>query len=307
MNETYIKNKAHGDFNRVRFKENFHKLRNILTPDKQELLSLEYVKYLLKPKKETYRGMKAVPISLIVGSEGRYRDFNSTFLPKHEHIRNRWENVDRAHIKDVVLPPIKLYEIGTVYFVRDGNHRVSVARAQGVDFIDAEIISLESEINLRPGMTKDDLKKIIIAYEKERFFEKTNIEDIIPRENLDFTATGRFVEIIRHIEGHKKELENDLKRKIDFKNAARSWYNTIFIPITDIYREKKQLARFKGRTKADLYVWIVKHWNELKKRYGSDFSAEKAAIDYSTRYGKTLFGRIKAVLFNKNDRRCYKK
>ena len=53
-----------------------------------------------------------------------------------------------AHYQDIVLPPISLYEVGGLYFVRDGNHRVSVAKAQGIDFIDADVVSLQSEIKL---------------------------------------------------------------------------------------------------------------------------------------------------------------
>lgn len=111
---------------------------------------------MLKPGNETYLGMKTVPVKLIVGSESRYQDFDNRFFQKKMHLKTRWEHIDMAHIQDINLPPITLYELGGLYFVRDGNHRVSVAKAKNVEFIDAEVVSLQSEIHLNP---KDSCKK----------------------------------------------------------------------------------------------------------------------------------------------------
>lgn len=158
-NNTYINQKASDDFNKAKSKATIHSILGALTPEKQRLLSLEDVKKLVKPKSETYLGMKTVPLKLIVGSEGRYKDFTKAFLPKKEFSRSRWENVDKAHLQSIILPPIKLYEIGGTYFVRDGNHRVSVAKSQGVMDIDAEVIRLDTEIKLEPGISTSELKK----------------------------------------------------------------------------------------------------------------------------------------------------
>jgi len=122
---------ASEDFSKARFKAMFSRIQHFMNTDKDNLLSFNDVKEILKPRNETYKGMRVVPLDRIVGSEGRYRDFNKFFFPRSDHLRQRWERVDMAHIKDIILPPIQLYEIGGVYFVRDGNHRVSVARAQG--------------------------------------------------------------------------------------------------------------------------------------------------------------------------------
>jgi hypothetical protein len=153
------------DFSKARGKAMLSRIQHFMNVDKDRLLSFNDVKEILKPKNETYRGMRAVPIELIVGSEGRYRDFNKYFLPRSEHLRQRWERVDIARLKDINLPPIQLYEIGGVYFVRDGNHRVSVARSQGVEIIDAEVTSLSSEITIKPSMTKKELSVALIGYE----------------------------------------------------------------------------------------------------------------------------------------------
>jgi hypothetical protein len=147
----FIQAQAAEDFSRARGKALLSRIQHILDADRDKLLSFHDVKEILKPKNETYRGMQVVPIDLIVGSEGRYRDFHKYFLPQANHLRSRWERVDTAHLRDIALPAIQLYEIGGVYFVRDGNHRVSVARSKGVGAIDAEVTSLSSEIRIDPA------------------------------------------------------------------------------------------------------------------------------------------------------------
>jgi hypothetical protein len=132
---------ASADFSRAKGRAFLSQIQNFMNTDRDNLLSFNDVKDILKPRNEVYKGSQVVPIKMIVGSEGRYHDFNKYFLPRREHLRYRWQRVDEAHIKDIILPPITLYEIGGVYFVRDGNHRVSVAKTQDVEFIDADVIA----------------------------------------------------------------------------------------------------------------------------------------------------------------------
>jgi hypothetical protein len=129
------------------------------------------------------------------------------------------------------LPAIKLYEIGGVYFVRDGNHRVSVARMQGVEAIDAEVIELDSEIDMQPGMTVNELKNAVVDYEKQKVFSDTELDSIIPPEEIVFSEPGRYVEMLRHIQGHKYFLNQGRETEIDFLQAASSWYNNLYKPI----------------------------------------------------------------------------
>jgi hypothetical protein len=272
------------DFSKARGRAILSQLQHFLDQDKNRLLSFHDVKEILRPKNETYRGMKAVPINLIVGSEGRYRDFNRYFLPNFDFLRSRWERVDMARIKDVILPPIQLYEIGGVYFVRDGNHRVSVAKTQGMEMIDAEITSLSSEIPIKPGMTADDLRCAVIQYEKDLFYEKTGFAELTGDKDLDFSLPGQYDTIYQHILDHKYFLNEASHNEIPFADALESWYEKIYEPIVKIIREEQLCSRFSGRTESDLYVWIVKHWDFLKKKYG-DCDMSDAARDFGDRYG----------------------
>jgi hypothetical protein len=284
MMET-IKNQAAEDFSKARSKEIFQRIMHFLDNDSIKLLSLNDVKEILRPKSETYTGMQTVPIRLIVGSEGRYRDFNKYFLPKSDHLRPRWERVDEARLSDITLPPIQLYEIGGVYFVRDGNHRVSVAKTQGTENVDAEVISLSTEISITPSMTVDDLRKALIAYEKKMFFQKTEFEKTTGCGSLDFTMPGRYDVIYDHILVHKYFLNQQQSGEIPFDSALRSWFDNVYKPIVDIITKENLCGQFPGRTPSDLYVWIVMHWDLLKKKYGIHYSILDAVRDFGSRYG----------------------
>ncbi|GHV85316.1 hypothetical protein AGMMS50230_09240 [Spirochaetia bacterium] len=298
MNE--IQRQASEDFSKARTKEFFSRIMHFMDTDKNRLLSLNDVREILKPRGESYKGMSTVPIELIVGSEGRYRDFNKYFLPRREHLRSRWERVDEARLNDITLPPIQLYEIGGVYFVRDGNHRVSVARAQGVEMVDAEVISLSTEIQLSPNMTIDQLRSVLLKYEKIFFYEKTSFKELTGCDTLNFTRPGRYDVIYNHILVHKYYLNQDQTGEVSFSNALVSWYNNVYDPIISIIKEDNLVSLFPQRTPGDLYVWIVKHWDILKKKYGIHYSLYDAVHDFRNRFGKrkaaTPFALIKSFL-----------
>ena len=292
-----IKRQAAEDFSKARTKEIFTQIMHFMDPQKNRLLSLNDVKEILKPKSESYKGMETVPINLIVGSEGRYQDFNKYFLPKSEHLRSRWERVDQARLSDITLPPIHLYEIGGVYFVRDGNHRVSVAKAQGVEMVDAEVISLSTELRLTPDMTIAELRQALLDYERNLFYEKTNFGKLTGCEDLNFTNPGRYDVIYNHIQVHKYYLNQPREEEVSFDEAVVSWYTNVYAPIISIITEQKLCSLFPERTAADLYVWIVKHWDALKQKYGLNYALQDAVHDFGFRYGNprpTLPGLIKS-------------
>jgi len=295
MSSHYFSARALEDFNKARGRETFSRILSVLTNEKDNLLSLQEVKALLRPATETYRGLRTVAIDKIIGSEGRYQDFNRFFLPRHSRLKSRWVRVGMAHHQQINLPPVTLYEIGGVYFVRDGNHRVSVAKMQNVEFIDAEVISLESRLPLKPGMTRAQMHSAVIALEKREFFKHTRLDQLRPEVSMEFSATGRYDEIIRHINGHKYYMNLSQREEISFEEAMLSWYDMVYTPIIQLIGEQHILRSFRGRTAADLYVWIVRRWDELKKKYGQEFPLKKAARDYTERYGHPRGGLLAGI------------
>ena len=284
---------AEDDFARARNKALFNEIHHFLSPEEVSLISLNDVKQLLKPTAETYVGMKIVPIEKIVGSEGRYNDFDNHFFPKSSHLRNRWQHVDEAAIKDIILPPIKVYEISGLYFVRDGNHRVSVAKSRGTEFIDAEVVSLQSEIKLNNPENLQDIIKQIINYEKRLFYAETCFGDITDYWCLDFTRTGRYDVIYNHILTHKYYMNQGKEEEVSMEDAVLSWFNTVYLPIVTSVRKCHILHKFPKRTLADMYVWIVRYWDSLKHTFGDDVPIDKAVQTFGKIYQIPFYKKIK--------------
>jgi hypothetical protein len=115
------------DFDRALNKSFWRKIRNWITRKNNELLPFDEVRDKLPIQGQHYVGMEQVPVEKIVGSLGRYRDFDRAFLPKQKKTRERWISIDMAHYGMVNLPPVELFKIGDIYFVKDGNHRVWAA------------------------------------------------------------------------------------------------------------------------------------------------------------------------------------
>ncbi len=292
----YIKTKAEEDFSKARNKALLYEIQNFLKPEKRKMLSLNDVKKILKPTGEVYIGMKTVPISKIVGSEGRYKDFDNHFLPKANHLKQRWARVDEAHLSDIQLPPVVLYELGGLYFVRDGNHRVSVARMQGVSFIDAEVISLQSEIMLPENVNPETLRSEVIKYEKRLFYTETSFGDITDDWELNFTTPGSYDVIYDHIQGHKYFISQDAGKEITFQEATLSWYTNVYKPVLDVIKGTKLVRKFPGRTSGDLYIWVIRKWDELKKKYGVEYPLTEVPkeIENNPKEKKKFFNTLKS-------------
>ena len=271
------------DFSRAKTRARFQSLLNTLTWKNTDLLSFYEVTSIIKPKSETYRGMQTIPVSRIIGSEGRYHDFSSAFFPKREMLRNRWESVDRAVLSDIVLPPISVFSLGGYYFVRDGNHRVSVAKAQGVEFIDAEVVELDSQIPLEEGMTMKTLRRRVVAYERNAFIQQYK-PSYLPMGEIVFTSPGAYPEMVNHILVHKYFINQNQKEEIPFEQAAVSWYKNVYAPIVKVIREEHLLFQFPGSTEGDMYLWMVRTWDDMKRqKKNQNIPIEEAAEEIKKR------------------------
>lgn len=281
------------DFAKARNKAFFNEIQHLLSPEEASLISLNDVKQLIRPINETYLGMKVIPIDKIIGSEGRYKDFDNNFFPKSSHLRHRWEHVDEAAIKSITLPPIKVYEIDGLYFVRDGNHRVSVAKARGTEFIDAEVVTLQSEIKLKKPNNMNDIVKQIINYEKRLFYAETSFGDITDFWCLDFSRAGRYDVIYNHILTHKYFLNQQQEVEVSMEDAILSWFTKVYVPIISTIQKKKILKKFPKRTYSDLYVWIVRYWDDLKHKFGNnEIPIDMAVEDFTKKYKIPLYKRF---------------
>ena len=132
------------DFDRARrrayARRVLNRLRRSGEPDR--LRSFDEAKASLAGWSQVFRGLRLVEVDKIVGSVGRHREFDSSFLPRQASLETRWKRIDRAFHRAEDLPPVSLYEVGGLYYVRDGNHRVSVARFHGLREIEAEVVQV---------------------------------------------------------------------------------------------------------------------------------------------------------------------
>ena len=143
-----VEEQVDADFHRARRKASLRRWKNRLRRDcaHERLLSFEEAKDDLAQWSQAYRGMRTVEVEKITGSVGRCRDFDGSFLPLKKSMADRWGRIDRAYHRGDELPAVSLYKIGDAYFVRDGNHRISVARYHGVVEIDAEVVELRGQM-----------------------------------------------------------------------------------------------------------------------------------------------------------------
>lgn len=280
------------NFTKARNKALFGEIQHFLSPEESKLLSFTDIKEWLKPQNEIYMGMQVVPVNLIVGSEGRYQDFDNHFFPKNIHLKSRWKRIDEARLTDIILPPIQLYEISGLYFVRDGNHRVSVARTQGIENIDAEVTSLQSEIKISPNMTRQQILKKVLDYEKRIFYAITAFGDITDCWTIDFSTPGQYDVIYNHIQVHQYYLNENNDNSVNMTQAIISWYQTVYLPVLNSIKKHHILKKFKKRTPADMYVWLIKYWDELKHKFDDTISIDRATVDFKNKFSKNIFHKI---------------
>ena len=228
------------------------------------LPALEEVRGVLRPTAERYAGMRTVAVASIVGSEGRADDFDRGFRPRRQHIRRRWTSILLAHARSIELPAVKLYEIGGLYFVRDGNHRVSVARARGIQYLDAEVTSLATDVPLAPGMTVEDMRRAVLEHERKLFSGALERFPAVAGSELAFSEPGGTTRSSRTSPATARPCGGP-GGSTDPESAARSWYEGIYLPLARPVRDAGMLAHLPGRTAADVYLWLVAHWDEMER------------------------------------------
>ncbi len=262
-----------------------------------ELLSFEDIRTRLRLREESYRGLLDVPIDKIIGSVGRYRDFTANFLPRSGKMMERWSRVYAQANSLTGLPPIELYKIGDTYFVRDGNHRVSVARQMGSTTIQAHVTELPTSIDIHPGMTEEEIG-VAAAY--AAFLEETGLPASRPHhQSMLLSESSRYADLLGHIYIHQAFLRQVDKRDVPFEEAAANWYDNIYRPAVTLIRKYQMLKYFDDRTEADLFLWMVEHLREVHELYG-DGSRRKfshAIVDFLQERKLP----VPAELYNEND------
>ena len=265
------------DFQSARMKAGIQEVLARITGRSTQLLSYEEVAEKLKLRVRTERGVQNIPLNAIVGSVGRYTDFTRTFLPRSDNDQERWTRVKTAFMESgASLPPIEVYKVGEAYFVVDGNHRVSIARQEGLVSIEGRVIEFKTDTPLTPNVQPDDL---IIKAEYVEFLDATNIHQAYPNADLSVTSCCQFEKLMDQIRVCQYTLQEESKQDVSLQDAAESWYNTMYIPLAEAIRDRGLLRWFPNRTITDLYLWISENRAALEKELGWEVRSDIAATD----------------------------
>ncbi len=199
-------------------------------------------------------GVMKVAVEKIIGSVGKYHDFDSQFRPKRQVSSRRFNDIKKAMRSGTPLPPVKLYQIRNDYYVYDGNHRVAAAKELGRDDIQAKVVELLS--------TRNTMENLLYI-EKKNFFENTGLP-----QNILLTEIGKYKYLETQIQHHQKHLTHISGDETEFKKAAEDWYNTIYLPLTTLIKNGQLNRYFPKRTLADLYAYIsYHHWDRSSSRH----------------------------------------
>jgi nucleotide-binding universal stress UspA family protein len=255
------------------------KLQGVLariTGRSNELLSYEEIASKLKLQGRSDKGQQTIPVDAIIGSVGRYTDFTRTFLPRRAQDQQRWANVKAATLNPMGegLPLVEVYKVSEVYFVMDGNHRVSIARQEGWKTIEAHVIEIQTDIPLTPDVQPDEL---IVKAEYADFLEQTGLHKTQEQIDLRLTIPGGYQQLLDEISTCRCQVEHEEQKLFSVPEAANSWYCEIYLPFAEAVRERGMMRWFPNRTITDLYVWMSEHRQELEKELGWSIRPEAAA------------------------------
>ncbi len=225
-------------------------------PGQEPVKSFEKVRTDEQAFESIDRGTLFVPINKIVGSVGRYHDFDAHFKPQGFDSDERLNDIIKGMREGKPIPPVSLYQIKDNYYILDGHHRYAAARELGYKEIRACILEL---------LPSRDTVENRLYRERSGFRDRFHLT--LP---IELTELGQFAVLEEQIEEHRQFLEQEKKTTIPEAEAAADWYKTIYLPLRTLIESSNLAGSFKTRTVDDLYLYISLHqWKMGKTRkYG---------------------------------------
>jgi hypothetical protein len=209
------------------------------------------------------RGVQEILLDKVVGTVTMAKriDFDSAFLPLERRQRQRWSRLYAfmsAGFGDV--PPIDVYQLEDAYYVIDGHHRVSIARALGRDRIEAKVTEIRTRAPIGTDLRRSALAQVA---DYALFLEKTGLDRVRPQARAALTGFGRYNELHAHIVGHKYFMSLEQQRDVPFDVAAASWYDNVFVPVNQLVRRHGVLRLMRRKsTEVDAYLAVTQSWLE---------------------------------------------
>jgi uncharacterized ParB-like nuclease family protein len=269
-------------FRQARWRANLQKLWARLTGQSSELLCYFEVRDLLRPQASFTISRQEILLERIVGSVDRCTDYTRDFSPLKDSDQERWTAIKEAFALAKALPPIRVYRTGDVYFVIDGNHRVSVARQLGRTHIEAHIVHVQAKV---PLSVEDRPNELALKRSYARFLEATGLHEAQPQADLWLTVPERYDALQAEIEAHRTFLTAAGRQGISIEEAAADWYDAVYLPAVEAIRLAISPSP-PGWTEASLYLALRAHRDGLEEALGQEVSLELAAADLALQLGQ---------------------
>ncbi|TFG49991.1 MAG: hypothetical protein E4H33_01125 [Anaerolineales bacterium] len=276
------------DFRDARRRAALENIWGTLTGSFNHLIQFQQVEDQLQYEQSQKLGLQDIPLDAIVGSVNRPNDFTRKFFPREPVDPGRWQRVKNQ--MDQQIRPIELYQIDEVYFVLDGNHRVSVARQRGMNSIPAYVTKIESAVPLTPEDNYDD---VIIKNQQVQFRKDSNLEHLRPDLEFDTSYPGAYQQLQDQIIAHQLNLEMGHHHPYTYQQAAENWVEDVYLPLLKTVSQSGLLRDFPDRTPTDLYIWLTQYQEELSREYGWEIKPAAAVDSLAAAYGNRLIQRWK--------------
>jgi hypothetical protein len=196
-------------------------------------------------------GLRVVPLDAIVGSVDRAVDFDRGLRPTSARLRSRWERINSAQRRGEALPPVSLYKIGDLYFVRDGHHRVSVAKSLGRKDIDAYVV----EVTTRIPLNEDTLVSDLPLKDHERLFRERVPLPRQARERITVNDPWDYGVLAEAVEAWGFRAMQNRGTYMDRAEVADHWFKEEYEPVVELLKAGDLIA--DGETETEAYMRVA--------------------------------------------------
>jgi hypothetical protein len=244
---------AQTDFGRARRRQLGSSLARRLRgePDDVNLiLPFDEVVAALGRKSERSVGLQTIELDSIVGTVDRTREFDRSFRPTSRRVKLRWQRIAEAVRRGEGMPPIDVLRIADMHFVRDGHHRVSVARQLGLEVIEARVTEIVTEVDADPSVRLHDLA---LKSHERLFFERVPLPREL-RNRIELSVGSWYAGLAEGVEAWGFRAMQAGGEFMDREEVAAAWFSHEFEPITELIREE---GLAEGQTDAEAYIRIV--------------------------------------------------
>jgi hypothetical protein len=216
------------------------------------LLPLGEIRQALGVVTQRYRGVDTIPVGRIVGSLDRTVDFDRDFRPRTTDLAERLDSLRRAY-PNGDFPAISVYEVGGAYFVVDGHHRVALSRELGRDYIDADVIELETEYELEDEV---DVLTLVHTEQHRRFMEESGLAAVRPDARFELLRPDAYAQLLEIVQAYAYRRSREAGRLLAPAEVAADWYETEYLPAVEAIHAVGLHRRYTYKTDADLFLWI---------------------------------------------------